>query len=74
MAVYVCLQDLPTTLVYADVMSFKQKPHVLLCNPTDTRVEYAQLKAYSESIKTQQLTTKSPDMKSHPVGMQTLAI
>ena len=55
-------QDQPTTLVYADVMSFKQNSHVPLCNPTENRVEYAQLKGY-----TGKLDLESPD-KTHSIG------
>ena len=56
-------QDQPTTLVYADVISFKQNSHVPLCSPTENRVEYAQLKGY-----TGKLDLESPD-KTHSIGM-----
>ena len=66
------LQEQPSALVYADVISFKQKPDVLSCDLTDSRVEYAQLKAYSANIT--QLTTEFPDVTSHSVGMYCLYV
>ena len=54
-------------------MSFKQKSHDFLqINPTEDRVEYAQLKRYDDSIPTQQTTS---DMKNYStVGTSTINI
>lgn len=43
-------QTTVTTLVYADVMTFRQKPHVSTADPIENRVEYAELKGYNDKV------------------------
>ena len=70
----IILQDKPTTLVYADVMSFKQKPQshagIQVNPPMDDRVEYAQLKDYSENVMSTELTTSN--LSDNAISMQSI--
>ena len=72
--IIIIAQDKPTTLVYADVMSFKQNPQshagIQVNPPMEDRVEYAQLKDYSENIISTELTTSNSS--DNPIGIQSV--
>ena len=74
--IIIIAQDKPTTLVYADVMSFKQNPQshagIQVNPPMEDRVEYAQLKDYSENIISTELTTSNSSDNVNPIGIQNI--
>ena len=57
-------------------MSFKQKPQshagFQVNPPMDDRVEYAQLKDYSENIISTELTTSDSSDNVNPIGIQNI--